>query len=73
MLLQTLFIILRVNNRDYVYKWKRGSKESDGSLSQSFADIPARVLELVHYTDYGDDRPEEQYELYTDRIADQKF
>ena len=38
-----------------MYKWKRGSKESDGSLSQLFADIPARVLESVHCTEYDDD------------------
>ena len=56
-----------------MYKWKRGYKESDGSLSQSFVVIPARVLESVHYTEYDDDRSEEQYEVYTDRIADQKF
>ena len=72
-LLYLPLLYVATNTVYYMYKWKRGYKESDGSLSQLFIDIPARVLESVHYTEYGDDRPKEQYEVYNERIADKKF
>ena len=59
----------------YMYKWKRGYKKSDDSSSQSaFVGVPARVLDSMSYSEYDDDKSEEQYRIYTDdREVDKKF
>ena len=64
LLLYLPLVYLTTNTVYYMYKWRRGYKESDGSLSQSFVDMPARVLESMPYSKY-DDKPEEQYGVYT--------
>ena len=72
-LLYLPLVYLTTNTVYYIYKWKRGYKESDDSLSQSaFVDIPARVLESMTYSEY-DDKPEEEYRMYTDRKVDKTF
>ena len=73
-LLYLPLVYLATNTVYYMYKWKRGYKESDGSLSQSFVDIPARVLESTAYSEYDDDdKPEEQYGVYTVRNIEKNF
>ena len=72
-LLYLPLVYVSSNTIYYLYKWKRGYKESDASLSRSYADIPARVLDSTSYSEFDDGKPEERYEMYTDRKVEKKF
>ena len=63
-LLYLPLVYLASNTVYYLYKWKRGYKESDASVShaQSYTNIPVRVLESVPYSEF-DDKSEEQHAL----------
>ena len=58
----------------YLYRWKRGYKKSDGSISQSYTDIPARIslLDSASYSEF-DDKSEEQYAVYNNRSIETKL
>ena len=48
-------VYLTTNTVYHMYKWKRGYKESDGSLSQSFVDqwlIPNMMINLNSNVEY---------------------
>ena len=69
-LLYLPLVYVASNTVYYLYKWKRGYKESDASISLS--DMPARLLDSASYSEF-DDEPEEQYAVYQDKKADAKL
>ena len=73
-LLYLPLVYVASNTVYYLYKWKRGYKESDPSISQSYSDIPARIslLDSASYSEF-DDKSEEQYAVYNNRKIETKL
>ena len=72
-LLYLPLVYLATNTVYYMYKWKKGYKGPDAGISQSYTNIPARMLESISYTEFDGEKSEEQYEVYTDRKVDTKL
>ena len=73
-LLYLPLVYVASNTVYYLYRWKRGYKESDPSISRSYTDIPARIslLDSASYSEF-DDKSEEQYAVYNNSSIETKL